>query len=158
MAKETESRQLLYAITSGYTRQDSDAAGIGVIIKAARHHTLRKISSIVSTTDPVMAAYDAIIVALREARQMGARVLIVYTDCEAVIKQLERTVRVAPDQLARHLEARSLLNQFHRAEIVRVSPGQNEAARVLAMEALERHEGAGGARQLELPLINSRAS
>jgi len=154
MARDVESKQLLYAMTSGYTNQDSDVAGIGVIIKAARHHTLRKIASTVPTNDRVTAAYEAISAALREAREMGARALIVYTDCEAVVGQLNRTISVDSGQLARHLETRSLLNQFHRAQIAPVSAGQNDPARLLAIEAWQR--GADGAsRQLELPLAAS---
>jgi ribonuclease HI len=155
MARDAESKQLLYAMTSAHATQDSDIAGIGVIIKAARHHTLRKIGSTVPTNDRVTAAYEAISAALREAREMGARALIVYTDCDAVVAQLNRTVRVDPAQLARHLEARSLLNQFHRAEVTPVSPAQNDAARLLAIEAWERDAANGASRQLALPLVGS---
>jgi len=152
MARDVESKQLLYAMTSAYTAPEGEIAGIGVVIKAARHHTLRKIAATVPAQDRVIAAYEAISAALREAREMGARALIVYTDCETVIGQLNRTVRVEPGQLARHLEARSLLNQFHRAEIAPVSPGQNDAARLLAFEAWEQEAPDGNARQLDLPL------
>jgi ribonuclease HI len=155
MAREAESKQLLYAMTSGHTTQDSDIAGIAVIIKAARHHTLRKIASTVPTNDRITAAYEAISAALREAREMGARALIVYTDCEPVLGQLNRTVTVGRDQLARHLETRCLLNQFHRAEIAPVSAAQNEAARALAVEAWERETEHGVSRQLQLPLVSS---
>jgi ribonuclease HI len=153
MARDVESRQLLYAMTSVHTTQESDIAGIAVIIKAARHHTLRKFAGTVPTNDRVIAAYEAISAALREAREMGARALIVYTDCEAVVRQLDRTVRVDPAHLARHLEVRSLLNQFHRAEVTPVSSAQNDSARLLAAEAWE--QGGAMSRQLELPLAVS---
>jgi ribonuclease HI len=155
MAREAESKQLLYAMIGGHTANDSDIAGIGVVIKAARHHTLRKISTTVPTNDRITAAYEAICVALREAREMGARALIIYTDCEPVIGQLNRTVTVDRDHLARHLEARCLLNQFHRAEIAPVSAAQNEAARTLAIEAWEHGIESGASHQLELPLVGS---
>ncbi|MBM3497530.1 MAG: reverse transcriptase-like protein [Armatimonadetes bacterium] len=158
MAREAESKQLLYAMTSGHTAGSSDIAGIAVIIKAARHHTLRKISATVPTNDRITAAYEAISAALREAREMGARALIVYTDCEAVIGQLNRTVTVGREQLARHLETRCLLNQFHRAEVAPVAPAQNEAARRLAVEAWQREVEGGGSRQLELPMAAGGAS
>jgi len=153
MAREAESKQLLYAMTSGHTTGTSDIAGIAAIIKAARHHTLRKIATTVPTNDRITAAYEAISAALREAREMGARALIVYTDCEAVIGQLGRTVTVDREQLARHLETRSLLHQFHRAEVALVSSSQNEAAHALAVEAWHRGIEGGGSRQLELPML-----
>jgi ribonuclease HI len=153
MAREAESKQLLYAMTSGHVRPDSDIAGIGVVIKAARHHTLRKFTATAPTNDRVTAAYEAISAALREAREMGARALIVYTDCQPVVDQLSRTVTVDREQLARHLEARCLLNQFHRAEILLVSPERNEAAHALAVEALEHGAVGDLTRQLELPMV-----
>ena len=137
MARTVESKQLLCALTSAEISEDTQAAGIGVVIKSARRHTLRKISHTTVTDDPIVAAYEAIATALREARKMGARAVVVYTDNDGVINQLEKTARVDAGQLARHLEARSLLNQFHRAEVQLASPEQTEVPRQLAEEALE---------------------
>jgi ribonuclease HI len=158
MARNVESKQLLYAMTSVHVIEESGLAGIGIIIKAPRHHTLRKVAATVPTNDPVTAAYEAISAALREAYEMGARALVVYTDCDAVIGQLRRTVVVAPGQLARHLEARSLLNQFHRAEIAPVSAAQNAAAHRLALEALEQPVADAASAQPPLPLTFQRSA
>ncbi|MGQ9730990.1 MAG: reverse transcriptase-like protein [Candidatus Zipacnadales bacterium] len=158
MARTTDSKQLLYALTSAHTVENSEIAGIGVIIKAARHHTLRKISNTVPTNDPVIAAYEAINAALRETYHMGARALIVYTDCQPVIGQLQRTVCVGPAHLARYLEVRSRLNQFNRAEVVPISPDENRAARTLATAAWEGFDPDSLAGQLQLPLVETETA
>jgi len=157
MAKSVESKQLLYAHTSAHTSQDCDVAGIGVVIKAPRRHTLHKHSGTKETADPVVAAYEAIASALREARHMGARAVVVHTDCEPVVWQIEKRVPVSPGQLARHLETRSLLNQFNRAQISLVAPAENQPARRLAQRAFEH--GCRGHQapeeQLSLPLMST---
>jgi len=141
MARTVESRQLLYAFTSAHMVPDTDVAGLGAVIRTPRRHTVRKTHATACTTDPVVAAYEAIKLALREAREMGARAVVVYTDNEAVLHQLDKTVRVDPEQLARHLETRSLLNQFHRAQVLRASPDNNEPAHELAMQAWQEAGG-----------------
>ncbi len=157
MARTVESKQLLCAVTSADISEETELAGIGIIIKSARRHTLRKIACITPTQDHIVAAYEAIATALREARKMGARAIVVYTDTEGVINQLEKTARVDEGQLARHLEVRSLLNQFHRAEVKLASPEQGKAAHQLAVEA--REEGVRGAPwtapQLVLPMADT---
>jgi ribonuclease HI len=157
MARTVESKQLLCALTSADTPEDTELAGIGVIIKSARRHTLRKIARSTPTQDRVTAAYEDIATALREARKMGARAIVVYTDCEGVVNQLRKAARVDESQLARHLEARSLLNQFHRAEVKLASPEQSRAAHELAVEA--REEGVRDApwarAQLVLPMADT---
>ena len=157
MAKSVESRQLLYANTSAYASVETSIAGIGVVIKAARRHTLFKQSDTRPTSDHVVAAYEAISLALREAKGMGARVVIVHTDCEPVLRQLERETTVSPGQLARHLETRSLMNQFHKADVVYVKPDENRAARELAHRAWEHGCRVRGEleSQLSLPLAGA---
>ncbi len=157
MARTVESKQLLCAVTSADAAEETAIAGIGVVIKSARRHTLRKISRTTTTQDCITAAYEAITTALREARKMGARAVVVYTDSEGVINQLGKTARVDAGQLARHLEARSLLNQFHRAEVKLASPEQSEVAHQLALEALAEGSAADHALtgQLALPIADT---
>jgi len=157
MARSAESKQLLYANTSAHTSLETSVAGIGVVIKAARRHTLRKQSDTKPTSDRVVASYEAISAALREARDMGARVVVVRTDCEPIIWQLEKQAPVSPGQLARHLETRSLLNQFHRAEVSHISPDENRAAHDLALRAWEHGCKLKGEveSQLRLPLLGA---
>jgi ribonuclease HI len=141
MARTVESRQLLYAYTSAHISPDTGVAGLGAVIKTPRRHTVRKTHAVSQTHDRVAAAYEAIKLALKEAREMGARAVVVYTDSEAVIHQLDKSASVDAGQLARHLETRSLLNQFHRAEVVGVPPDRNEPARELAAQASEQAGG-----------------
>ena len=86
MAKSVESRQLLYANTSAYASVETSIAGIGVVIKAARRHTLFKQSDTRPTSDHVVAAYEAISLALREAKGMG-------------LEELARRTKLARHQL-----------------------------------------------------------
>jgi ribonuclease HI len=151
MARTVESRQLLYAFTAAHISPEADVAGLGAVIRTPRRHTVRKAHAAARTTDRVVAAYEAIKLALREAREMGARAIVVYTENEAVLRQLDKTVRVNPEQLARHLETRSLLNQFHRAQVLRASPDNNESAHELAIQAWQE-AGGGLLGAPELPL------
>jgi hypothetical protein len=89
---------------------------------------------------------------------MGARAVVICTDCEPVIWQLEKRVPVSQEQLARHLEARSLLNQFHRADVAFVGADDNRAAHELAVRAWEHACRLQGEPedQLALPLVGTR--
>jgi len=157
MARSIDSRQLLYAHTSAHTSDDTNVAGLGVVIKAPRRHTIHKTSDTKATSDRVVAAYEAISIALREAKRMGARAVVIRTDCEPVIWQLDKRVPVSRDQLARHLETRSLLNQFHRADVAFVRVDDNRIAHELAVRAWEhacRLQGEPDG-QLALPLVGT---
>ena len=152
MARTVESRQLLYAFTSAHVAPEAAVAGLGAVLKTPRRHTVRKAHATAHTSDPVVAAYEAIKLALREAREMGARAVVVYTDSDVVLRQLDKTVTVDPGQLARHLETRSLLNQFHRAQVLRAPVADSEPAHELAFRAWEEGGGALSVTTPELPL------
>jgi len=67
--------------------------------------------------DPVPPAYRALLLALWEARRLGARALTLSTDDADVVAQLLGTAPPAPEAVGAYLQVRALLNAFRSVAI-----------------------------------------
>ena len=84
------------------------------------------------------AEYRAVIVALEEARKLGAGEVEVRTDSELLARQLLGRYKVkAPNLKPLFERARSLLRGFRRSDICHVPRGENREADRLANRALD---------------------
>jgi len=122
----------IIAATSSVASPKDMAAGIGIVLSSADGRTLAKVAERITQPDPIAAAYVAAAAAAREAARLGARRLTLVTDSDRVARELQRQAAAAPEHRAKHLETRSLLNQFRQVRVLRVAPGRNLVARRLA--------------------------
>ena len=130
----------VYALTSVAVRTGVGVAGIGVILRDANRATLKQVSVKVNVTSPEAARHQAVMQALRDGVELGARSITVFTDDTAVVGYLSRDIRVPPELFSTYMEARSLMNQFRYAAVRLIDDARNKKARLLAERALESDE------------------
>lgn len=124
--------------TDGASRGNPGPAGLGVVIQDASGKTLRKIKQNLGQTTNNVAEYLAIIFALEEALELGARSVTVLTDSELVVRQLNREYKIKDAGLKPlFLVAEHLRKLFREFEIRHIPREENTAADKLAGEATE---------------------
>jgi ribonuclease HI len=83
-----------------------------------------------------MAEYEALVRALRRAREKSFVAVSVYTDSQLVANQILGSYRVKNDRLRKYLqEARSLIEKFDNFEISYIPREKNKLADELAKSA-----------------------
>ena len=158
MAQAARGPSFLYALTSGVLQEappdpEGRLGGIAVQIKDNQSRPLEKYSYALPVATEAEAAYEAIVMALREAYRMGARGVTVYTDDEQVVSEVNRSVEVPSANVGRYLECRALMNQFRRAQVRYIDPARNYPTRAMADRAVRNREvRAQSYRPVALPL------
>jgi ribonuclease HI len=85
------------------------------------------------------AEYQALILALEKALELGARSITVFLDSELVVRQIRGEYRVREPHLkALHQKAQEILNHFSRYSILSIPREENRRADQLANEAIDQ--------------------
>jgi len=85
-----------------------------------------------------VAEYQALLLGLRRARELGAEELEVVADSELVIRQLSGAYQVrAPALRELHTEALALLKGFRRVKLIHVPREQNTEADEMSNRAID---------------------
>ncbi|MGD8237825.1 MAG: reverse transcriptase-like protein [Armatimonadota bacterium] len=127
----------VYALTSVAARSGVSEAGIGVILRDRSRATLKQVSTKLEVASPEAARHQAVMRALRDGLELGARSITVFTDDTAVVGYLNRDLEVPADLVSTYLEARSLMNQYRYAAVRLIEDARNAKARTLAERGLE---------------------
>src|SRR5580658_5117651 len=97
----------------GGSRGNPGVAGTGVVLKAADGTPLITVGRYIGHATNNVAEYMALIDALRQAKKLGARNLLVRGDSELIIKQMRGEYRVKNEALRDlYSEAEKLASQF----------------------------------------------
>ncbi|MGD0236797.1 MAG: ribonuclease HI family protein [Syntrophorhabdales bacterium] len=89
-----------------------------------------------------MAEYEALVRALRKAREMAVASVSVYTDSQLVANQVLGSYRIKNDRLRKYLqEAQNLIEDFNRFEIQYIPREKNGLADKLAKSAAAQQSG-----------------
>ncbi|MGI5817631.1 MAG: reverse transcriptase-like protein [Armatimonadota bacterium] len=162
MRPEREER-FAYALVSAAPLQDTNAAGIGIVFKAQDRSTLRTVCQALPDTDPLAAAYEAMMRVLEEALGTGVRRLTIYTDLADVVAQLTDDAPVPRGLLVAHLKTRGMINQLASVKFI-AATSDRFSARLLAQSARLPGDGRPapqppprGGRQLKLIAENASA-
>ncbi len=86
-------------------------------------------------SDPVPPAYSALLLALWEARRMGARELVVGTDDADLAATLNGAGTRTEDATVPYLQIRALLHAFRSVEVRHLTPGWDRDAATAAEAA-----------------------
>jgi ribonuclease HI len=136
----------------GGSRGNPGPAGIGVVVTAADGTPLVTLGRYIGRATNNVAEYRALIIAMEEARKLGAKRIVIRGDSELIIKQMRGEYRVKnPDMKALYEEAQSLITEFEHAKIEHNLRDKNELADQLANLAMDRRvdvtevPGGGGA-------------
>lgn len=123
----------------GGSRGNPGPAGIGVVLRAADGTPLVTLGRFIGRATNNVAEYKALITALEQARQIGARKVKVLGDSELVVKQMRGEYRVKnPDLRLLYDEAQDLFHEFDAASITHNYREDNSLADKLANLAMDR--------------------
>lgn len=121
----------------GASRGNPGPAGIGVVI-SSEGREVRKFKQFIGHATNNEAEYRALLAALKLAREMGARSVVVKSDSELLVKQLRGEYKVRKKSLALlYDKALRELGNFEEFEIRHISREENKTADRLANEAID---------------------
>lgn len=125
----------------GAARGNPGPAAIGVILKDEAGNIIGRISRRLSATTNNQAEYQAIIAALKKAINYGARQVILKSDSELVVKQINGQYKIKNTGLRPlYQEIVRLIGSLESFYISYIPREQNTEADKLANMALDRRE------------------
>jgi ribonuclease HI len=117
-------------------------SGAGIVTYDEQGNELWRESTHLGTMTNNMAEYEALVRALRRAREMAATSVSIYTDSQLVAYQVLGSYKVKNDRLRKYLqEAKNLIGDFGSFEIRYIPREKNKVADKLAKSAAERPSG-----------------
>lgn len=122
----------------GGARGNPGPAAAGVIVRCCDDGTvLHQAGVFLGRTTNNVAEYNALLVGLRAAENLGAAEVNCLSDSELLVKQIKGEYRVRNDRLrVLHEEALLLQQKFHRFSIRHVGREQNKEADQLVNRAI----------------------
>jgi probable phosphoglycerate mutase len=122
----------------GASRGNPGEAGFGIHVQDASGAERAALYGYLGRASNNVAEYQALIHALRWALAAGHSRVLVFSDSELVVRQMEGRYKVKhPDMIPLHREASALLRRFESAELSHVRREQNKQADLLANRALD---------------------
>ena len=125
--------------TDGAARGNPGPAGIGAILKSSSGEVLYTGSQYLGHTTNNVAEYQAVLLGLNGAFELGIKRLEVRADSELLIKQLKGQYRVkSPGLRPLYEEAKRLLTRFDSVKLTHVRRELNGEADRLANQGIDR--------------------
>ena len=147
----------------GGSRGNPGPSGVGVVLSAEDGTPLVTLGRFIGQATNNVAEYRGLIIAMQEARKLGARRVVIRGDSELIIKQMRGEYKVKNAALLKlHGEARELLKTFEEARIEHNLRHHNELADKLANLAMDRRadvtdvDSTGGIRLGKAPASEAR--
>jgi ribonuclease HI len=123
----------------GAARGNPGPAAIGAIIRDENGHTLGRISRSIGVTTNNQAEYQAIIAALEKAVEDGARQVIIKSDSELVVNQINGRYKIKNTALRPlYQQVVRLAGSLKSFSITCIPREQNAGPDALANQALDR--------------------
>jgi ribonuclease HI len=117
-------------------------SGAGIVAYDEQGNELWRESAHLGTMTNNMAEYEALVRALRRAREMAITSVFVYTDSQLVANQILGSYRVKNDRLRQYLqEAQSMIEDFNSFQIRHIPREKNGLADKLAKSAAAQQSG-----------------
>ena len=130
-----EQRYVLH--TDGASKGNPGPAGLGAVLSTEDGTVIREIAEPLGSTTNNVAEYRAVIRGLQEAQHLGIRRLILRSDSQLVIRQLQGVYAVRHAMLLPlYHQVRDLLGNFKEVRLEHIERAQNAQADALANEAV----------------------
>ncbi len=128
----------IHAFTDGASRGNPGESGIGVILRDEKGNTLTTHKSYIGQTTNNVAEYRALLACLKIVQSFACKKLIVHSDSELMVRQLQGKYKVKDLELKQYFEQvqNILRDSTFEFEIVHVSREQNKEADELANIAI----------------------
>lgn len=122
--------------TDGGARGNPGPAGIGAVIKVGDQ--IYKYKKYIGETTNNQAEYQALLMALTNAKKLGITEAECYLDSELVVKQLNRQYKVKDKDLAeKFVKVWNLMLTFKKITFKHIYREQNQEADNLVNEAID---------------------
>jgi ribonuclease HI len=122
----------------GGARGNPGPAAAACVISTPEGDVVGEHAELLGATTNNVAEYRALLLGLRQARELGATDVEVVGDSELIAKQLQGLYKVRKEDLRPlHEQARALMSQFERFSIRTVPRTQNARADALVNAALD---------------------
>jgi len=122
----------------GGARGNPGHAGFGVDVRDAGGELLAGIYGYLGIQTNNVAEYAALIVALRHAIDAGAAAVLIQSDSELLVRQMEGRYKVkSPGLLPLYQEAKRLAGRVRKLRIEHVPRARNKEADALANAAMD---------------------
>jgi len=130
--------------TDGAARGNPGRAGIGVVLKYDDEHT-EEIKSYLGVRTSNQAEYEALIAALKKAKEQRKSYLHIFSDSQLIVNQINGKWRVKnPNIVGLYREARELIRGFSNVAVTHVRRELNTEADRLANEAIDDYLNEAG--------------
>ena len=125
--------------TDGGSRGNPGPAGIGAVLSDESGAVKKEISEYIGKATNNQAEYTALVRALEEARNLGAKEVQIAMDSELIVKQLKQEYKVKNKDLAPlFVKVWNLLSRFEKWSIKHVLREKNKRADELVNDALDK--------------------
>ena len=122
----------------GGARGNPGPAAAACVLSTPDGDVVGEHAELLGATTNNVAEYRALLLGLRQARELGATDVEVVGDSELIAKQLQGLYKVRKEDLRPlHEQARALMSQFERFSIRTVPRAQNARADALVNAALD---------------------
>ena len=141
MMDETSEKLLNLIIhIDGASRGNPGHSSAGVVIDDDEGHNLAEDFIYLGKGTNNTAEYGALVHALEKSAMLKADTLLIYSDSELVVKQMQGLYRVKEPKLQTlFFKARSMLDRFRRVEFRHIPRKENRRADMLANQALDEY-------------------
>ena len=117
-------------------------SGAGIVSYDEQGNEVWRESVQLGTMTNNMAEYEALVRALRKAREMAVAMVVVHTDSELVARQVSGSYRVKNTRLKKYLqEAQALIEGFNGFQIKYIPREKNRLADKLAKSGALQQSG-----------------
>jgi len=129
----------LHAYTDGASRGNPGESGIGVIVKNDKGEPILRLAAYIGRATNNLAEYTALLTLLKRVRGIDCQRLIVHSDSELMVRQLNGEYRIKNPEIGKYYkEIQDILRTIPFAiEIKHVSRETNYEADQLANEGIE---------------------
>ncbi len=135
---QTPDAKHLIINVDGASRGNPGKAGIGAVIRGSDNTIIERVSKYIGIATNNIAEYQALILALETAKQIGAEKISIYSDSELMVKQIKGEYRVKNEGLKPlYQKAIGLLKDFKAYGIIHVEREKNKEADKLANQAID---------------------
>ncbi len=126
----------------GGSRGNPGEAGVGVFFQDRSGAPLQSIARYIGRATNNSAEYQALLIALARARDVGVKHLRVFSDSELLVNQVNGRYRTTVPHLQQFLqEAIRLIREIGRVDVAHVRREMNKEADALANEAMDNRVG-----------------
>ena len=134
---------ILYAFTDGASRGNPGESGFGIIVKDQGGETILTLNGYIGRTTNNVAEYTALLKLLEHMQSVACSRMVVHSDSELMVKQLNGSYKVKNKGLKRyHAQFKELKERLpFDIDIRHISREENSDADRLANEAIDARTG-----------------